>query len=222
MKYRAILFDMDGTVLDTLTDLNSAVNHTLRVFGFPEVTREKTAHDLGNGSRRLAQLSLPEGHSGKTLEEFLAVYLPYYGAHANDTTAPYPGILALMERLHAAGLRQAIISNKPHSAVKTLAEVHFPGLLACAVGENEAEGIRRKPQPDMVLVCARELGLDPAECLYVGDTEVDIQTAENAGMDCASVLWGFRSARELTDAGASVLFATPEELGDYILNDTEI
>lgn len=218
MKYKAILFDMDGTVLDTLRDLNAAINRCLAQFSFPTQTLDDTRRRVGNGARRLVELSVPAGTDDNKMEEMLAWYLPYYNRHANDTTAPYPGILDLMQSLHAQGLRLAIISNKPDRTVKELAEIHFPGLLETAVGENEAAGIRRKPCPDTLLAAAEELGVPVRECLYVGDSEVDVLTAARAGMDCASVLWGFRSREEIEAAGGTLFISNPHELLDHIPN----
>ena len=134
-------------------------------------------------------------------------------------TAPYPGIPALMERLRDKGCALAIVSNKPDRTVKELAAIHFPGLLETAVGENEAAGIRRKPWPDTLLAAAKELGVPTEKCLYVGDSEVDVLTAARAGMDCASVLWGFRSREEIAAAGGTLFINDPGELLDYIVTE---
>ena len=214
MRYKAILFDMDGTVLDTLRDLNAAANTALAEFGFPAMSLDETRRRVGNGSRRLLELSLPEGTPDDILDRILAWYLPYYNAHANDTTAPYPGIAELLAALKAAGTPLAVVSNR---TVKELAAIHFPGLLEIAVGENEAGGVRRKPWPDTLLTAAAALGVEPGDCLYVGDSEVDVLTAGRAGMDCASVLWGFRSREELEQAGAKLFFSTPVELEGFVL-----
>ena len=217
MKYRAILFDMDGTVLDTLRDLNAAANRALAEFGFPPMTIDDTRRRIGNGSRRLLELSLPAGTEPATLDRLVEWYLPYYNAHANDTTAPYPGVSELLCALKSAGIPLAVVSNKPDRTVKQLAAIHFPALLEVAVGENEAGGVRRKPWPDTLLAAAAALGERPEDCLYVGDSEVDVLTASRAGMDCASVLWGFRSREELEAAGATLLFDSSKELGKFIL-----
>lgn len=217
MKYKAILFDMDGTVLDTLRDLNAAVNRALSQFGYPPQSLDETRRKVGNGSRRLLELSLPPETPEETIGEVLAWYLPYYNEHANDSTAPYPGITALLKALKSADYPLAVVSNKPDRTVRELARIHFPGLMEIAVGENERGGVRRKPWPDTLLTAAAELGVDPGECLYVGDSEVDVLTASRAGMDCASVLWGFRSRAELEAAGARYFFATPKELQSFLL-----
>ncbi len=217
MKYKAILFDMDGTVLDTLCDLNAAANRALAEFGFPPMTIDDTRRRIGNGSRRLLELSVPEETDRETVERLLAWYLPYYNAHANDATRPYDGIPELLAALRDAGIPLAVVSNKPDRTVRELSAIHFPGLLEVAVGENEAGGVRRKPWPDTLLTAADALGVKAEDCLYVGDSEVDVLTSARAGMDCASVLWGFRSREELQAAGAKMLFETPQELEEYIL-----
>lgn len=218
MGYRAVLLDMDGTVLDTLSDLYAAVSHSLRELGLPPVSREKVRASLGNGAARLIRRCLPEDAGEQVAERVLEFYLPYYDAHCSINTKPYEGIVPMMERLRAAGVKLAIVSNKGDAAVKKLAEEHFPGLLETAVGESAA--VRRKPNPDAVLAAARELGVSVCDCVYVGDSEVDIQTAENAGMDCIAVGWGFRDPPQLIAAGAERIAATPEELEEMIVGST--
>lgn len=209
MRYKAVLFDMDGTVLDTLTDLQNAVNETLRRFGLPEVSREKVSASLGNGAAHLLRCCLP-GQPEERVREALAWYLPWYEAHCSVETRPYPGVLPLMERLRGAGVKLAIISNKGDAAVQELAEGFFPDLLETAVGESAA--VRRKPNPDAVLAAAAQMGLAVEDCVYVGDTEVDLATAKNAGMDCIAVTWGFRSEAQLAVCGAARIARDPGEL----------
>lgn len=206
MEYRAVLWDMDGTVLDTLEDLWAAVNVSLRRFGLPEVSLDRVRMGLGNGAAHLIACCAPE----ERREEVLGFYKPWYDAHCNLRTRPYEGILPLMERLKAAGIRQALISNKPDPAVRELARFYFPDLLETAVGESE--GVRRKPEPDAVLSAVERMGLAAGDCVYVGDTEVDLETARRAGMDCIAVTWGFRSREQLLNAGATCLADTAEEL----------
>ena len=215
MSYDAILFDMDGTVLNTLDDLHDSVNTALRQFRLPERSIDQVRAALGNGSRYLIEHSVPDGTPSALTEQILAFYEPWYTAHSRIKTRPYPGIPALMRRLRAAGLRLAIISNKPDSAVPALAEEHFPGLLELAVGERE--GVRRKPAPDMIFKAVEGLGLPLKRCLFVGDSEVDVATARAAGIDCVSVTWGFRTGDQLREAGASVLVNSADELGEWIL-----
>ena len=217
MRYQAVLFDMDGTVLDTLADLTNAVNHILDEYAMPRRTPREVASFLGNGAARLLCKSVPAGTSDARLAEMLQVYQPWYDSHCAILTAPYPGILALMKSLREADVRQAVISNKQDSAVKRLAAEHFPGLLETAVGESAA--VRRKPNPDAVLAALREMDVAPEDAVYVGDTEVDLQTAENAGLACAVVGWGFRTEDELRAAGAERIFHSAEELGEWLLSD---
>lgn len=206
MAYKAVLFDMDGTVLDTLEDLWAAVNVSLRRFSLPEASLEAVRAGLGNGAAHLIAAVTPAEQAA----EVLAFYKPYYDAHCNLRTRPYPGILPLMERLRARGVRQAIISNKPDPAVQELARAYFPGLLDSAVGESET--VRRKPNPDAVLSAVRQMGLSVEDCVYIGDTEVDLATAKNAGMACIAVSWGFRSREQLLAAGATRIADTAKEL----------
>ena len=210
MKYKAVLYDMDGTVLDTLADLTDAVNVSLRRFGLPEQPAAHVRDVLGNGARRLIMRCLPENTDDKTAEAVLAFYKPYYDAHCREKTMPYPGILSLMQRLHGAGVKQAVVSNKPDAAVKELAELFFGGLVTSAVGESDT--VRLKPCPDAVLAAARLMGVEKNECVYVGDSEVDIATARNAGMDCISVAWGFRDEDMLRASGASLIVRSADEL----------
>lgn len=215
MAYRAVLYDMDGTVLDTLSDLEAACNTALRQFGLPEVPREKVRLSLGNGADRLIRACVPEGTDEELIRRVIAWYRPWYDAHCCVLTAPYPGILPLMERLKARGIPQAIISNKADAAVQELAARFFPGLLETAVGESER--VRCKPNPDAVLAAAAQIGVAVEDCVYVGDTEVDLATARNAGMDCLIVGWGFRSEQQLREAGAVRIAYTAEELEAQIL-----
>lgn len=215
MRYEAVLFDMDGTVLDTLDDLHDAVNHSLRHFSLPEVDKRQVRAALGNGAAHLVKSCLPESADRELFRQVLDDYKPYYAAHCRIKTGPYTGIVPLMERLRAQGVKLAIISNKPDGAVKELAEVFFPGLLTVAVGESEA--VPRKPDPASVLKAIRLMGADPARCVYVGDSEVDIQTAGNANLDCVAVTWGFRDEEQLIAAGAQRLAHSAYELEELLL-----
>ena len=215
MRYEAILLDMDGTVLDTLEDLADSMNAALWHFGMPEIRLDQARAYVGNGSARYVELALPAGTPEALRQEVLDWYKPYYDAHCSIKTRPYAGVPEMMRALRAAGLRLCIISNKPDASVRKLAEEHFPGLLDLAVGESAQ--LRRKPWPDMIEAAAARLGLDMVHCLYVGDSEVDVLTARNASIDCASVSWGFRSVEQLRSAGAAVIFDSPETLRDWIL-----
>lgn len=217
MKYKAVLFDMDGTVLDTLGDLAAAVNHSLREFSMPERSIAEVAAALSNGAAYLIAHTVPDGTPKELTDKVLAAYAPYYDAHCDILTGPYDGIVPLMEKLRDKGVKLAVISNKQDTAVKPLAEKYFPGLLEIAVGES-AE-VRRKPNPDAVLAALRHIGVEREDAIYVGDTEVDLQTARNAGMECASVDWGFRTREQLVEIGAEHIFDTVQELEEYLLRE---
>ena len=206
---------MDGTVLDTLDDLADSVNRSLREFGLPEVSRFQVGQSLGNGAKYLIRHCLPEVSDEALCEQVLSFYKPWYDAHCLIKTKPYDGILQLMETLRADGVSQAIISNKPDSAVQELAEAFFPGLMDVVIGESPA--VKRKPSPDTVLAAASQMGLMASDCVYIGDTEVDLETARNAGMDCIPVSWGFRTEEQLCAAGAEEIIRSPEELKKKLL-----
>ena len=214
MKYDAIFFDLDGTVVDSLQDIADAVNHTMRHFQLPERTADELKPHLGWGVGHLMRAILPELPQEK-VDEVLDHYRPYYARHAGDKSRPFDGIPGMMERLKASGLLLAILSNKPDAAVQPLVRRYLSGLVSLDVGE--LPNVRRKPHPDMVEAAARQLNVPLARCLYVGDTEVDIDTAKNAGIDCACVTWGFRTRKQLRSAGATVIVDTPEALASYIL-----
>ena len=214
MKYSAIFFDLDGTVVDSLQDIVDAVNHTMDHFGLPRHTPDALKPHLGWGVGHLMRAILPD-FSQTRVDEVLDHYRPYYARHAGDKSRPFDGILPMMQALKEQGLRLAIISNKPDRAVQELSAAFFPGLLELSVGESPS--VRRKPAPDTVLTAAAQIGLSVDQCVYVGDSEVDLQTAGNAGLDFISVTWGFRDEPQLLDAGAVTLVHTPKELRDLLL-----
>ena len=237
--YRAAVFDMDGTILDTLTDLTSSLNEACRKTGHrSDFTREDVRHFFGSGAEVAAQraLAVEKGHSlkevgaigvshqaadfGVSEEEakaVIAAFADYYGAHCDDATGPYPGVPELLRRLKAAGVQIAVVSNKLDGAVQVLNRVHFDGLFDEAQGERPE--IRRKPAPDMVLSVLAALGCKPEEAVYLGDTEVDMQTAKNSGMDCISVSWGFRSRESLEALGATRIVDRADEIFDLIVGN---
>ena len=208
MKKTAVIFDLDGTLLDTLEDLRDAVNHVLRERGCPERTLEEIRHFVGNGAKKLIDQALP-GNAGDPdrLETFRA-FQQYYNSHCQIKTRAYDGIPQALEILAGEGYPMAIVSNKPDSAVKPLCDQYFPGMYA----RGETPDCPRKPAPDMVLRAAEALGVQPEYCIYVGDSEVDVKTARNAGMRCISVLWGFRDREDLRASGADCFCASPAEL----------
>ena len=216
-KYKAVLFDLDGTLLDTLDDLTDSVNVILEKYGFSRRERKEVRSYLGNGSERLMRAVLPKNINEADFAKYLEEYKAYYEGHKEEKTGPYPRIPELLWELHRRGLKIGVVSNKFDLAVKGLCKKYFSPCIDGAVGEMESAGIRRKPAPDMVFAAAEWLGVAIEDCLYVGDSEVDILTAENAGMDCVSVCWGFRDEGELREAGAKRLAHTAAELRKIIL-----
>lgn len=212
MTYPYVIFDLDGTLLDTLDDLWHSVCAALAAHGYPARTRDEVRAFVGNGVSRLVELSVPSGTSEARTQACLDTFKLVYAEECKKRTSPYKGIRDLLIRLKAAGVRVAIVSNKLDSAVKTLAETYFEGLIDVAVGEREREGIRKKPHPDTVFEAMKLMGASPKDTVYVGDSEVDVLTAKNAGIPCLSVTWGFRTPQELTAAGATRLVHTAEEL----------
>ena len=208
MKYQAVLFDLDGTLLDTLEDMADALNRTMDSFALPHRSLQEVRSFVGNGARRL--IALATGAGGDRLEEILAVYKEDYDRNCLVKTAPYPGIMQLLDQLHAAGCLVGIVSNKPDSTVQSLSEALFQGKADIAVGEKA--GVRRKPAPDTVLAAMEALGVTRAETVYVGDSEVDIMTARAAGVPCISVTWGFRDRDALEAAGAETFADNCEAL----------
>lgn len=211
--YEVIVFDLDGTLLDTLADLHASVNAALEKFSFPRRTQEEVRAFVGNGISLLMKRAI--GKETPVFDEVLAAFKTHYGEHCADKTRPYAGILPLLKELRTRGIKTAVVSNKADFAVKKLAEKYFEGLLFAAVGEDEEHGIRKKPAPDSLFAVLETLGADKSKTAYVGDSEVDIQTAKNAGVDCISVTWGFKDREFLIGHGASVLIDSPDEILKY-------
>ncbi len=200
--YQTVIFDLDGTLLDTLDDLRCAVNTALAAFGYPPRTREEIRRFVGNGVEWLMARALPDGRSNPDYPACLAHFKEFYAAHCEVHTRPYDGLIDLLADLRTAGIKTAIVSNKFDAGVKQLNRLYFGALIPVAVGEHEADGVMRKPAPDTVFEAMRQLNADPATTVYVGDSDVDIQTARNADIPCISVSWGFRTAEELAAIGA--------------------
>lgn len=201
MKYKAVLFDMDGTLLDTLADMAAAVNHILSVHGYPLRTVEEVRAFVGNGARKLMERALPPDVTGDAFEALLEEYRQWYEAHACVKTAPYPGVPAVLAVLHRAGVRCAVVSNKPDGATRELAARFFPGLPAF----GQQDGVPAKPAPDMVYHALAELGVEASAAAYVGDSEVDVALARNAKLPLVAVSWGFRGREALEEAGAALV-----------------
>ena len=217
MKYEAVIYDLDGTVLNTLDDLCDSLNYCLALFGRSPITPWQTGQYLGNGAKRLVTLASGEEEGSELAEKILEVYKAYYDAHCRIKTAPYEGIVPLMKNMKALGVKQAVVSNKPDSAAQPLVKDFFDGLLEYAVGESP--DVRRKPAPDSVFAAVEKIGVPIEKCVYIGDTEVDLLTAKNAGMDCISVAWGFRSREQLKAAGATVIAGSVKELEELLTED---
>lgn len=214
MKYEAVLFDLDGTLTDTLEDLKNSVNFALSQFGFPERSIDEVRSFVGNGVRRLVFLSVPEGTDEKTAEDCLAVFKAYYKEHSLVNTKPYDGIIPMLERLRKNGFRTAVVTNKMDSAAQDIVRIFFDGLIDAAVGQ--IDGVAQKPEPDGIFLALEKLGVEKEKSLYVGDSEVDCKTAENAGIPCIGVLWGFRDRSVLEANGAAAVIDRPEDLFDLI------
>ena len=210
MKYKAIIFDLDGTLTDTLEDLFLSVNYALRSCGLPERQLDEVRRFVGNGVRKLIERAVPKGTKSTMTEKCFVAFREHYVIHCQDHTCLYPGVATLLMTLHAKGYRMAVVSNKLQTGVDELARTFFKGVIDVAIGEQP--GIPRKPEPDMVKKALEQLGVSKEEAVYVGDSDVDLQTASNAGLPCISVLWGFRSRDFLVAHGATVFAENPQDV----------
>ncbi len=208
---KLIVFDMDGTILDTLEDLKNSLNYALEKNELPTRTLEEVRRFVGNGIGKLISRGVPEGCSDSLRLKVEQDFYPHYTIHCNDNTRPYAGVTDLISALRAAGYLTAVVSNKADFAVQDLCKIWFDGLFDLAVGERE--GLRRKPAPDSVWEVCRLLDVSVEESIYIGDSEVDFQTAQNAGMDVISVDWGFRDAEFLRSIGAKKILSTTQAVG---------
>ena len=218
-SYRAAVFDLDGTLLDTLADLVESVNFALTECGCPTRSTEEIRRFLGNGMENLMTLCLPEDRRA-LVPDALRVFQEHYAVHSLDRTGPYAGIPELLARLNAAGVKVAMVSNKVDWAVKELRAHFFADAVPVAVGDLPGRR-QRKPAPDSTLAALAEVGVSPEEAVFVGDSEVDVETARNAGMDCISVTWGFRDEPVLRRCGATRLTDDPAQVADWILGKDE-
>ena len=212
ITYKTYFFDLDGTLLDTLGDLAASVNYALRMHRMPEHSIDDVRRFVGNGVRKLMERAIPEGAENSDFEVTFATFRQHYVAHSLDTTKPYEGIPETLEALKAKGCHLAVVSNKMMAATQDLCRHFFPDTIEVAIGENEAAGIRKKPAPDTVFEALRQLGVGQEGAVYVGDSDVDIETARNSGLPCISVLWGFRDRDFLLQHGAKTLISSPSEL----------
>jgi phosphoglycolate phosphatase len=211
MMKTTYIFDLDGTLLDTLQDLAAAVNFALRKNGMEEHSIDDIRRFVGNGVRKLIERAVPDGSKNPRIEEVFADFRSYYMQHSLDATKPYDGITEILQELKQRGCKMAVVSNKMMAATQELVAHFFPEI-EVAIGENEAEGIRKKPAPDMVFEALHRLGAEAESAVYIGDSDVDIQTAKNAGVPCISVLWGFRNREFLLEHGAQHFIEKPSEI----------
>ena len=212
ITYNTYIFDLDGTLLDTLTDLAASTNYALRTHGMPEHTIDEVRRFVGNGVRKLMERAVPDGTDNPLFDEAFATFRQYYMEHSLDTTRPYEGVPEMLAALKAKGCHLAVVSNKMMAATQELCRHFFPDTIEVAIGENEAEGIRKKPAPDTIIAALRQLGVGQERAVYVGDSDVDIATARNSSLPCISVLWGFRDRDFLLQHGAKTFISAPSEL----------
>ena len=211
---RTVLFDMDGTLLNTLDDLRDSVNYALSQYGFPARTLEEIRRFVGNGVRKLMERAVPDGAANPQFEACFAVFLDYYKTHNAIKTAPYEGVTPVLEALRKRGVRVGVVSNKIDNALQDLTKLYFGDLVEVAVGNRE--GLNCKPSSDTVFAALHDLGESADTAIYVGDSDVDVQTAHNSGLPCVSVLWGFRTREDLLAVGADTFVETPEKLLAYL------
>lgn len=215
MRYQTVLWDLDGTLLNTLTDLTNSVNFALQACHLPTVTAAQVSAGTGNGVTELISACTPGGRLCTQFQQVCDTFVAHYDKHSNDHTAPYPGIQDILQQCQAAGITMGIVSNKLDWAVKQLGALHFPQQMAVCVGERP--GIRRKPAPDVILAALEELHADLSTSVYIGDSEVDMETVKNTGLDGIAVTWGFRTRQQLLDAGATQIADTPQQLLELLL-----
>ena len=210
MIYDTYIFDLDGTLLDSLTDLAASCNYALRINNMPERTIEEVRLFVGNGVKKLMERAIPDGLQNPAFEKTYNDFRQHYLVHNLDNTKPYPGIVSLLKRLHDEGKNIAVVSNKFYAATQNLVKHFFGDYVSVAIGERE--NIRKKPAPDTVIEALRQLGASASGAVYIGDSDVDIMTARNSGMPCISVLWGFRDKEFLKENGATTFVTAPDEI----------
>jgi len=215
MKIKAVIWDLDGTLLNTLDDLAASTNAALAENGLPQRTTDEVRRFVGNGVHKLIERAVPElGENHPKFQQVLDSFVAHYGAHSKDNTRPYDGIMEALEQLAQMGAMHAIVSNKIDFAVKALSQDYFPGRMKSTVGDDPSR--RKKPAPDSVLEAMRQMNVTAEECVYVGDSDVDVITARNAGIPCVAVTWGFRDEQCLRGAGAEYIAHTAAQLVEKI------
>ena len=214
MKYELIVFDMDGTILDTLEDLKNSMNHTLRLHSMPERTLDEIRSFVGNGIRKLIERAVVNGTPNEKIEAIHKDFMKHYEVHCADFTKPYDGINDLIQELRNHGYKTAVVSNKAHDAVLGLCDQYFPSLFDLALGEKPE--IAKKPAPDMVNLALEKLQIPREEAVYIGDSDVDVATARNSNLDMIAVDWGFRTREFLLEQGAETIVSKPEEILELV------
>ncbi|MDD6976983.1 MAG: HAD-IIIA family hydrolase [Prevotellaceae bacterium] len=212
-KFKTFIFDLDGTLLNTLNDLAASTNHALLTNGMAERSIDEVRQFVGNGVRLLIERAVEPGTDKATIDRVFADFKTHYMHHSLDTTRPYDGVMDMLHELRHRGIRIAVVSNKLYAATRELCHHFFADTVEVAIGEKE--GIRRKPSPDTVIEAMLELGVDKTDAVYVGDSDVDIATAKNCGIPCISVLWGFRDKDFLIEHGAQTFVNHPSELLEF-------
>lgn len=213
-NYEAIIFDLDGTLLDTLEDLKDAVNYALRTLQMPEKTIDEIRSYVGNGIKLLVERSVPNGKNNPNFDKTFELFSEYYAVHSNDKTSVYNGMIPLLNEIKQQGYLTAIVSNKVDQAVQELVTLYFDGLIDIAIGERP--NLKRKPAPDMIFKAIEELGISKDKTIFIGDSDVDVQTAQNAGIPCIAVLWGFRTKEILKTQGATLFASKPAEIKQFL------
>ncbi len=213
---KTVIFDLDGTLLNTLDDLADSTNYALSKFGYPTRTIDEVRQFVGNGVAKLIERAIPEGKNNPNFEKCLAIFKENYAQNMYNKTAPYNGIIEMLSNLKSKGIKIAVVSNKFDLAVKELCKKYFEGFIDFAAGENEAQGIKKKPAPDTVISVLNEFNFAPEDAVYVGDSDVDIMTAKNSKMPCISVTWGFRDEKFLLKNGATILINAPSEIYNHL------
>lgn len=213
---KAVIFDLDGTLLNTLDDLADSTNYALSKFGYPTRTIDEVRQFVGNGVAKLIERAIPEGKNNPNFEKCLAIFKENYAQNMYNKTAPYNGIIEMLSNLKSKGIKIAVVSNKFDLAVKELCKKYFEGFIDFAAGENEAQGIKKKPASDTVISVLNEFNFAPEDAVYVGDSDVDIMTAKNSKMPCISVTWGFRDEKFLLENGATILINAPSEIYNHL------
>ena len=217
MKYKVAIFDMDGTLLDTASDIFECVNIYLEKFGYPLKSLDDIRHAMGGGANALVHKMLPEGISEADFEAFFKEYIPYYETHGKDKTAPYPGVLELLMDLKNQGTKLVVVSSKPHKGVVSLCDYYFNGIFDIALGDQLDGKMKLKPAPDYLYYALEQLGLSKEDAIYIGDSEFDIKVAQNANIAGVVVTWGYRDIEDLLPLNPQFIANNSDELRKILL-----